>query len=114
VGSAVTEKEAMLLIEIIDKMVAWADPAFDAIRRDKWKILARRIMAGSGTDLDEFINNVVRDIAGDKVIMSDELGKKIQSLHEKLDREQQLKLIRFVKRRAYPLVVRYMATRPER
>jgi len=113
VASSEMEENALLLIEIIDKMVAWADPAFDAIRRDKWKIMARRIMAGSGADLDEFIHNVVRDIAGDKVIMSDDLGKKIQALHEKLGQKQQ-DLIRFVKRRAYPLVVRYMAIRSER
>jgi len=99
----------LLLIGIIDNMVRWGDPSIpDEMRRNKWQILAKRVMAASGEDLQQFIHNVVWDIASDKVIMSRELGERINSLIEKVgDRESEL--IRYVKRRAFPLVVRYMA-----
>jgi len=105
----INDENAMELIEVIDNMVNWADRAFDAIRIDKWKILAKRLMAGHGTDLQEFIHNVVRDIAGDKVLLSKDAGAKIDSLVKRFSREQQLELIKYVKRRAYPLVVRLVA-----
>jgi len=105
----VRDEDAKTLISIIDSMVNWADRAFDAIRLDKWKILAKRIMAGSGADIQEFIHNVVRDIAGDKVHLSRDVGKKINDLLERLSQEEQQELIKYVKRRAYPLVVRLIA-----
>jgi len=111
---SVNDENALTLIEIIDNMVNWADRAFDAIRVDKWKILAKRLMAASGSDLQEYIHNVVREIAGDKVIIKHEVAKKIDNLLSIFkDPNKQLELIRYVKRRAYPLVVRYMARRGE-
>jgi len=107
--SRVGDEDAKEPIDIIDSMVNWADRAFDAIRRDKWKILAKRLMAGSGADLQEFIHNVVRDIAGDKVLLSKDVGRRINVLLERLDQEQQQELIKYVKRRTYPLVVRLVA-----
>ena len=105
----ISDGDAKRLIEIIDNMVNWADRAFNAIRMDKWKILAKRIMAGSGTDIQEFVHNVVRDIAGDKVLLSKSVGDAINDLLTRLSQEEQLELIRYVKRRAYPLVVRLVA-----
>lgn len=109
--NGIRDEDAKELIDIIDSMVNWADRAFDAIRRDKWKILARRLMAGSGADLQEFVQNVVRDIAGDKIIISKDVGSRINKLLERLSQEDQQELIKYVKRRAYPLVVRLAAER---
>jgi len=103
--------KALELINIIDHLVNWGDSAFERIRLDKWKILAKRIMAASGSDLQEFIHNVTKDIAGDKVTMSEEIGRKIENLLKQTGTiEQQIELLKYVKRRAYPLVIRYMVT----
>lgn len=68
-------------------------------------------MAASGSDLQEFIHNVTKDIAGDKVTMSEEIGRKIENLLKQTGTiEQQIELLKYVKRRAYPLVIRYMVT----
>ena len=35
------------------------------VYRDRWRVLARRLMASGGDDLQEFLHNVVRAVAGD-------------------------------------------------
>lgn len=101
---------ALQLICIMDNMVAWAELPED-IRINKWRIIAKRVMAASGADLQEFIHNVVRDIAGDKVKMSKELGDKVNKLKSNIKND--LELIRYVKRRTFPLIVSYMVRQGE-
>lgn len=106
---------ARRLLRVVDSMVLWGDPSIpDDVRKNKWQIMAKRLMAASGADLQEFIQNVVRDIAGDKVRTSRELGQEISDLllmARKAGGDS--RLIRYVKRRAFPLVLRYMASAGE-
>jgi len=105
---------ALEFLEIIRSVINWRELPED-IRKERWKVLAKRIMASSGEDLQEFLQNVVRGIAGDEFIASRELGGKLEDLLKKIEnQDNEKKLIGYSKARAIPLVIRLLARTSER
>lgn len=100
----------------------------DEVRTDKWRVLARRLMASGGEDLQEFLHNVVRAVAGDAFYigrspgragegrrsLGEELEEFLKRVNEMQDKELQRKLIAYIKARAIPLVIRLSAQVSER
>jgi len=105
---------ALEFLEIIESAINWGKLP-EGVQKEKWKVLAKRIMASSGEDLQEFLQNVVRGVAGDEFISSRELGGKLEGLLKKIGgRDNEKKLIGYSKARAIPLVIRLLAKTPER
>ncbi|OWJ54732.1 hypothetical protein [Pyrodictium delaneyi] len=110
---------ALEFLKLIHDVIPWRDVPED-VRRDKWRVLAKRVMASSGEDLQEFMHNVVRGVAGDifyvKRGVTAEggeariLGKELEELLKKVHEKQAEKeLLAYVKSRAIPLVIRLSA-----
>jgi len=111
---------ALEFLKLVHDVIPWREVPED-VRREKWKVLAKRVMASGGEDLQEFMHNVVRGVAGDifyvKRSTSTEgdkarlLGKELEELlkkvHEKKQSEKEL--LAYVKSRAIPLVIRLSA-----
>ena len=114
---------ALEFLRLIHDIIPWKDVPED-VRREKWRVLAKRIMASSGDDVQEFLHNVVRGVAGDifyvkrSVRGKDEirfLGSELEEFLKKINEENVgKKLIAYIKSRAIPLVVRLSAIIPER
>ena len=114
---------ALEFLRLIHDIIPWRDVPED-VRREKWRVLAKRIMASSGDDVQEFLHNVVRGVAGDifyvkrSVRGKDEirfLGSELEEFLKKINEENVgKKLIAYIKSRAIPLVVRLSAIIPER
>jgi hypothetical protein len=116
------DKLALEFLRLLHDTIPWREVP-DEVRRDKWRVLAKRLMASGGEDLQEFLHNVVRAVAGDafyvKRNVGEEgervLGKELDDLLNKVqDKELQKKLIAYIKARAIPLVIRLSAILPER
>jgi len=110
---------ALEFLKLIHDVIPWRDVPED-VRREKWRVLAKRVMASGGEDLQEFMHNVVRGVAGDifyvKRGTSTEggkarlLGKELEELLKKVHEKQSEKeLLAYVKSRAIPLVIRLSA-----
>jgi len=114
---------ALEFLRLIHDIIPWRDVPED-VRREKWRVLAKRVMASSGDDAQEFLHNVVRGVAGDifyvkrSVREKDEirlLGNELKKFLKKVDdRDIEKELIAYIKSRAIPLVVRLSAIIPER
>ena len=116
-----TDKLALEFLRVLHDIIPWRE-VLDDIRRNKWRVLAKRLMASSGEDLQEFLHNVVRGVAGEifyvkrNVGKKDEraLGKELEDLLGKVsDGETQKKLITYIRARAIPLIIRLSAILPE-
>lgn len=115
------DKLALEYLRLLHDIIPWREVP-DEVRRDKWRVLAKRLMASGGEDLQEFLHNVVRAVAGDIFYVKRNvgkeseriLGKELDDLLNKVqDKELQKKLIAYIKARAIPLVVRLSAILPE-
>jgi len=114
---------ALEFLRLIHDIIPWRDVPED-VRREKWRVLAKRVMASSGDDAQEFLHNVVRGVAGDifyvkrSVREKDEirlLGNELEKFLKKVDdRDIEKELIAYIKSRAIPLIVRLSAIIPER
>lgn len=113
------DKLALEFLKLIHDVIPWGDFPED-VRRDKWRVLAKRVMASSGEDLQEFIHNVVRGVAGDSFYVKRSagtggngtrlLGKELEELLNKIRGENvEKELLAYVKSRAIPLVIRLSA-----
>ncbi len=110
---------ALKLLGLIHDVIPWREVPED-VRREKWRVLAKRVMASSGEDLQEFMHNVVRGVAGDIFYVKrgtstkDEetrlLGKELEELLKKVHESgDEKKLLAYMKSRAIPLVIRLSA-----
>lgn len=110
---------AIELLRLIHDVIPWREVPED-VKRDKWRVLAKRVMASSGEDLQEFMHNVVRGVAGDifyvKRRASSEgnemrlLGKELEEFLNKIrEKNVEKELLAYVKSRAIPLVIRLSA-----
>lgn len=115
---------ALEFLKLVHDVIPWREVPED-VRREKWRVLAKRVMASSGEDLQEFMHNVVRGVAGDifyvkrdtsteKSTKKDEktrlLGKELEELLKKIHESgDEKKLLAYVKSRAIPLVIRLSA-----
>ncbi len=110
---------AIELLRLIHDVIPWREVPED-VKRDKWRVLAKRVMASSGEDLQEFMHNVVRGVAGDifyvKRRASSEgneirlLGKELEEFLKKIrEKNVEKELLVYVKSRAIPLVIRLSA-----
>lgn len=115
------DKLALEYLRLLHDIIPWREVP-DEVRRDKWRVLAKRLMASGGEDLQEFLHNVVRAVAGDIFYVKRNvgkeseriLGKELDDLLNKIqDKELQKKLIAYIKARAIPLVIRLSAILPE-
>lgn len=115
------DKLALEYLRLLHDIIPWREVP-DEVRRDKWRVLAKRLMASGGEDLQEFLHNVVRAVAGDIFYVKRNvgkeseriLGKELNDLLNKVqDKELQKKLIAYIKARAIPLVIRLSAILPE-
>ena len=115
------DKLALEYLRLLHDIIPWREVP-DEVRRDKWRVLAKRLMASGGEDLQEFLHNVVRAVAGDIFYVKRNvgkeseriLGKELDDLLNKVqDKELQKKLIAYIKARAIPLVIRLSAILPE-
>jgi len=98
------DEQAMALefLRLLHDTIPWWALA-EEVLREKWSVLAKRIMASSGEDLLEFMNNVVRDVAGDQFVVG--RGKELEDFVNKLDKNKQKGLIDYIKARAIPLII---------
>lgn len=113
---------AIEFLRLVNDIIPWRDLPND-VRRDKWRILAKRIMASSGDDIQEFLHNIVKSIAGDAfcVTRGEEgkeerrrLGKELEEYLRKVrDMGKEKELIDYIKSRAIPLVIRLSAEKGE-
>ena len=113
---------AIEFLRLVNDIIPWRDLPND-VRRDKWRILAKRIMASSGDDIQEFLHNIVKSIAGDTfyVTRGEEgkeerrrLGKELEEYLRKVrDMGKEKELIDYIKSRAIPLVIRLSAEKGE-
>ena len=114
---------ALEFLRLIHDIIPWRDVPED-VRREKWRVLAKRIMASSGDDVQEFLHNVVRGVAGDIFYVKRSvegkgeirlLGNELKEFLKKVnERDAGKELIAYIKSRAIPLVVRLSAIIPER
>ena len=113
------DEVAIELLRLIHDVIPWREVPED-VKRDKWRVLAKRVMASSGEDLQEFMHNVVRGVAGDifyvKRRVSSEgnemrvLGKELEEFLNKIrEKNVEKELLAYVKSRAIPLVIRLSA-----
>ncbi len=108
------DKLAIEVLKLIHDIIPWGEVPED-VRREKWRILARRVMASNAEDLQELINYVVRDIAGDIFYVKREreakvLGVEIENLLGKVrEKQNEKELLAYLKPRAIPLVIRLSA-----
>lgn len=115
---------ALEFLKLVHDIIPWRDVPED-VRREKWRVLAKRVMASSGEDLQEFMHNVLRGVAGDLFYVKRDtsteggearfLGKEFDELLRKVHEKQTEKeLLAYVKSRAIPLVIRLSARLGER
>lgn len=106
---------SLKLLETIYEIVPWSEIGITG--RDKWRVLAKRVMVAKGEDFQEFLHNVVREIAGDRFYYTTTkegnivyLGREIEELAKEADtQDTQKKVIEYLKSRAIPLVIRLSA-----
>ena len=113
---------AIEFLKLVNDIIRWGDLP-DEVRRDKWRILAKRVMASSGDDIQEFLHNIIKSIAGDSfyVTRGEEgekerrrLGKELEEYLKKVKSvSKEKELIDYIKSRAIPLVIRLSAERGE-
>ena len=110
---------ALEFLRLAHDIISWRIPE---VRKNKWRILAKRLMASNGEDLQEYLHNIVRGVAGDifhvKINVGRDneklLGKELNELLQKIpDVTTQKRLIDYIKSRAIPLVIRLTAIQPE-
>jgi len=98
------DKLALEYLRLLHDIIPWREVP-DEVRRDKWRVLAKRLMASGGEDLQEFLHNVVRAVAGDIFYVKRNvgkeseriLGKELDDLLNKVqDKELQKKLIAYI------------------
>ena len=118
------DKLALEFLKLVHDVIPWREVPED-VRREKWRVLAKRVMASSGEDLQEFMHNVVRGVAGEVFyvkrgastegsetrLLGKELEKLLKKVHEK---QTEKELLAYVKSRAIPLVIRLSARLGER
>ncbi|WP_448579738.1 hypothetical protein [Thermosphaera sp.] len=118
---------AIEFLRLVNDITPWYDLP-DEVKQDKWKILAKRVMASSGDDIQEFLHNIIKSIAGDSFYVSRGKGGKEKGKGEERrllgkDLEEYLKkvksigkekeLIDYIKSRAIPLIIRLSAKEGE-
>jgi len=114
-NSSKIDELSLKLLEIIYEIVPWGEIGITG--RDKWRVLAKRVMVAKGEDFQEFLHNVVREIAGDRFYYTTTkegniiyLGREIEELTKEADTQDiQKKVIEYLKSRAIPLVIRLSA-----
>mgnify|MGYP000343479931 CR=1 FL=1 len=129
---------AIEFLKLVNDIIPWRDLSSE-IRQDKWRILAKRVMASSGDDIQEFLHNIIKSIAGDSfyVTRSERKKKKEKGGEEKEGEEKEgeerrrlgkeleeylkkvksigkeKELIDYIKSRAIPLIIRLSAEEGE-
>jgi hypothetical protein len=117
---------AIEFLRLINDIIPWRDLP-NEVKRDKWRILAKRVMASSGGDIQEFLHNIVKSIAGDSfyVTRGEEgkeercrLGERLEEYLKEVKKKvkdigKEEELIDYIKSRAIPLVIRLSAEKGE-
>jgi len=117
---------AIEFLRLINDIIPWRDLP-NEVKRDKWRILAKRVMASSGGDIQEFLHNIVKSIAGDSfyVTRGEEgkeercrLGERLEEYLKEVKKKvkdigKEEELINYIKSRAIPLVIRLSAEKGE-
>jgi len=104
---------ALEFLKLVNDIIWWGDLP-DEVRRDKWRILAKRVMSSSGDDVQEFLHNIIKSIAGDSFYVTRRLGKELEEYLKKVKSVgKEKELIDYIKSRAIPLVIRLSAERGE-
>lgn len=115
---------ALELLKLIHDIIPWREVP-EEVRREKWSVLVKRVIASSGEDLQEFMHNVVRGVAGEifyvkrststKEGETRPLGKELEELLKKVrERQVEKKLLAYIRSRAIPLIIRLSARLEER
>ena len=103
---------AMEFLNLLNEIISWRELPED-VTKNKWRILAKRIMASSGDDIQEFLHNIVKSIAGDEFRIKhkeNRLGKTLEEFLKKVKSQgKEKELIDYIKSRAIPLVIRLSA-----
>jgi len=115
---------AIEFLKLVNDIIPWRDLP-DELRQDKWRILAKRVMASNGDDIQEFLHNIVKSIAGDSFYVTRtekregggtgveerrRLGGELENYLKKVKGiGKEKELIDYIKSRAIPLVIRLSA-----
>jgi len=113
---------AIKFLKLVNDVIPWRELPSE-IRQDKWRILAKRVAASSGDDIQEFLHNIVKSIAGVSFYVTRSEGGQQRRLGGKLEgyvkrvksmgREREKELVDYIKSRAIPLVIRVSGERGE-
>ncbi len=86
-------------LEILDEIIAWNELPDEIVER-KREILSKVISKAYGDDIQEFLHNIVKTIAGDKFNANPYIGKKLNEyLKEVKGREKEV--IEYIKNIIY-------------
>jgi len=115
---------AIEFLKLVNDIIPWRDLPSE-MRQDKWRILAKRVMASSGDDIQEFLHNIIKSIAGDSFYVTRSergkeegkgeeerrrLGKELEEYLKKVKSiGKEKELIDYIKSRAIPLIIRLSA-----
>ncbi len=97
------------LLGTIDNLVDWGSMG-DKVRRKKYPILAKRIavVAKSSNNLNEFIEKLLSQIAGDSLFVSRGKGEQFKELYKNA-KEHEEEVLKFLKSYPYLSTVLYAA-----
>lgn len=97
------------LLGAIDGLVDWSSMG-DKVHRKKYSILAKRIavVAKSSNNLNEFVEKLLSQIAGDSLFVSKEKGKKFRKIYL-VAKKQEKDVLQFLKDYPYLSTVLYAA-----
>ena len=97
------------LLASLDSLVDWSALG-DKVRKKKYSILAKRIavVAKSSNTLNEFIEKLLSQIAGDSLFVSREKGRAFKEVFKKA-KEHEKEILDFLKKYPYLSTVLYAA-----
>lgn len=103
------EELVVQLLASLDSLVDWSAMG-DKVRRKKYSILAKRIavVAKSSNTLNEFIEKLLSQVAGDSLFVSREKGRDFRKVYMKAKKYEK-EVLEFLKGYPYLSTVLYAA-----
>ncbi|NJE42474.1 hypothetical protein [Thermococcus sp. GR6] len=97
------------LLGAIDGLVDWSSMG-DKVRKKKYSILAKRIavVAKSSNNLNEFVEKLLSQVAGDSLFVSREQGEKFRKIYMTA-KDHEKDVLEFLKNYPYLSTVLYAA-----
>jgi len=97
------------LLGAIDGLVDWSSVG-DNVRKKKYSILAKRIavVAKSSNNLNEFVEKLLSQVAGDSLFVSRERGEKFRKIYMEAKKHEK-DVLEFLKNYPYLSTVLYAA-----